>query len=142
MVTRTRLLGLVAVVSATIACGSEGPFRQLVREQRLPSGKIVKIISCQLAWGVEHDERFPERDGFSLEYLAVAPRVPAQELEREVLDVFELIRPLSEAWGLSSASISALRTAERTGTYDVFGFTRTADGAWSHTSLPITRNPE
>jgi len=133
---------VVAVVLSTGCVGDPGPFRTLVREQRLPSGKTVRVLSCQLAWGVEHDERHPDQDGFALEYLSAVPRVPAQGLEFEVLDVFELIRPISEQWGFSSATVSALRTPERTGTYDVFGFTRSAAGTLSHKSQPITRNTE
>jgi hypothetical protein len=56
--------------------------------------------------------------------------------------VFELIRPISEAWGLSTATVSALRSPERTGTYDVFAFRRSAAGTWSHTRQEITRHTE
>src|SRR5262245_57501678 len=111
-----------------------------IREQRLPSGKVIRVVSCLLAWGVEHDERFPDQDGFALEYESSAPRVPREDLEREVLEVFELIRPISEQWGLPTATISALRSPDRMGTWDIFAFKRSASGAWSHTSQVITRN--
>jgi hypothetical protein len=103
---------------------------------------VVEVVSCLLAWGVEHDERHPDQDAFALEYLSSVPRVPPQELEREVLEVFELIRPISEQWGLTTASVSALRSPNRTGTYDVFAFRRSSGGTWSHTSQVITRNRE
>jgi hypothetical protein len=133
---------MVAVALSLGCFGDHGEFHQLVREQRLPSGKVVKVVSCVLAWGVEHDERHPSQDSFALEYISTVPRVPPEELEREVLEVFELIRPISEQWGLSTAGVSALRTPERTGTYDVFGFTRSAAGQWSYVRQSITRNTE
>jgi hypothetical protein len=125
-----------------LAIGCNETFHAPTREQHLPSGRVVTIVSCLLAWGVEHDERHTQQDAFQVEYLSSVPREQSQELEREVLEVFELIRPISEQWGLSSASVVALRTPERTGTYDVYGFTRSAEGMWSHTTQSITRNKE
>ena len=129
-------------LALSTACGEQGSFRTLVREQRLASGKVVKVVSCLLVWGVEHDERHPDQDSFALEYLSSVPRDPRADLEREVEEVFELIRPVSEQWGFTTASVTALRTPERTGTYDAFAFKRSAAGVWSHTSQTITRNPE
>lgn len=125
-----------------MGCGGAGQGRALVHEQRLPSGRVVKVVSCLLAWGVEHDERDAAKDSFAIEYLSSVPRDPSTGLEREATEVFELIRPVSEQWGLSIATVTALRTTERTGTYDVFTFTRAPSGAWSHSSFPITRNRE
>jgi hypothetical protein len=139
---RTPSLVAVFLAMALSWSCSDGPSRPLVHEQRLASGKAVKVVSCVFAWGVEHDERHPNQDGFALEYLSDVPHERTQDLEREVLEVFELIRPLSEQWRLSSASVTALRTPERTGTYDAFGFTRSADGRWSHTQQTITRNAD
>ena len=143
VMTPVRALTLVVLVAlglaSAIAC-DDGRYRTLTHEQILPSGQTIQVVSCLFAWGVEHDERFPERDGFVLEYLSTTPREPLDGLEREVLEVFELIRPLSEQWGLTTASVTALRTPERTGTYDAFAFTRSPDGTWSHTRQPITRN--
>ncbi len=138
-----RVLCLTGVLAWSIGCvGSQGGFHQPVREQRLPSGRVVKVVSCLLAWGVEHDERHPDQDAFAIEYLSSVPRVPPQELEREALEVFELIRPISEHWGLSTATVAALRSPERTGNYDVYAFTRSAAGTWSHTRQELTRNEE
>ena len=131
-----------AVLLVAVGCAGAGSGRALLHEQRLPSGRVVKVVSCQLAWGVEHDERHPDQDAFALEYLSSVPREPSTGLEREATEVFELIRPVSEQWGLSTATVTALRTTDRTGTYDVFTFTRAPSGAWSHSSFPITRNPE
>jgi hypothetical protein len=138
-----RHLGLAVVGCLAAACiGDNGAFHALIHEQRLPSGKVVPVVSCVLAWGVEHDERFPDRDAFALEYVSTVPRVPPQDLEREVVEVFELIRPISEQWGLPTATVSALRSPDRTGTWDIFAFKRSGSGAWSHTSQAITRNKE
>ena len=134
---RSLRLGALVAGAFFVACG-EGV--HLIREQRLPSGRAVKVVSCLLAWGIEHDERHADRDGFALEYLSEVPHGRLHELEREALEVFELIRPISEQWGLSSATVTALRTPERTGTYHVFAFTRSAEGMWSHTSQAITRD--
>jgi hypothetical protein len=138
---RTRCLGLVIVAALSTACfGDRGVFREPIREQRLPSGKTVRVVSCLLAWGVEHDERFPDQDAFAIEYVSTVPQASPQELEREVLEVFELIRPISEQWGLPTATVSALRSPDRTGTWELFAFKRSASGTWSHTGQTMTRN--
>jgi hypothetical protein len=128
---------LVALLST--ACFG-GDFHAPIRDQRLPSGKVVKVLSCVLAWGDEHDGREPDKDVFALDYLSSVPRDPAQALEQEAVDAFELIRPISEQWGLLTATVTALRTPDRTGTYDIFVFRRSASGAWSHTNQVVTRN--
>jgi hypothetical protein len=133
---------VVLALLVAAGCGGEpGGFRSLTHEQRLASGKVVKVVSCLLAWGVEHDERHPDQDAFALEYLSELPRERPQVLEREALEAFELIRPLSEQWGMKLATVAALRTPEHTGTWDVFVFKRSASGDWSHTTQTITRNP-
>lgn len=133
-----RIVGLIAAFAFLSACGG-GLSQPPVREQRLPSGKVVKVVSCLLAWGAEHDERLPDQDAFALEYVSKTPREPADGLAHEAVEAFELIRPISEQWGFKSASVTVLRNPERMGTYDVFAFTRAADGAWSHTTFAITR---
>ena len=136
-----RRLGAVVALVVAAGCGTDGGFRTLTHEQRLASGRVVKVVSCLLAWGVEHDERHPDQDAFALEYLSALPREQPRQLEQEALEVFELIRPLSEQWGLKLATVAALRTPERTGTWDVFVFRRSESGDWSHTLQTITRNP-
>ena len=140
-----RRLSLAACVALTLSVGCIGgddDSHPLVHDQRLPSGKVVKVVSCLLAWGVEHDERHPDQDAFALEYLSETPREPTDGLEREAVQVFELIRPISEQWGLTLATVTALRTLERTGTYDVFAFRRSEQGTWTHTVQVITRNKD
>lgn len=140
---RARNLSAMVLAGLAAGCfGDPGAFRAPIHEQRLASGKVVRVVSCLLAWGVEHDERFPDRDAFAIEYLSEVPRQPPERLEREALEVFELIRPLSEQWGLPSATVTALRSPDRTGTWDVFAFERSTSGAWSHTRQSISRNKE
>jgi hypothetical protein len=133
----------VVLAGLTAGCfGDPGVVRASIHDQRLASGKVVKVVSCVLAWGVEHDERFPDRDAFAIEYLSEVPRETPERLEREALEVFELIRPLSEQWGLPSATVTALRSPDHTGTWDVFSFQRSPSGDWSLTRQVISRNKE
>src|SRR3954463_9619129 len=141
---RMRTLALMIVAGLAAGCffGSDDEFHAPIHEQRLPSGKVVKVVSCLLTWGAEHDQRLPDRDAFEIDYISAIPRVPPQELEKEAVEVFELIRPIAEQWGMPLATVTALRSADRTGTWDVFAFNRSASGAWTHTSQAISRNKE
>jgi hypothetical protein len=127
---RTRyLVTFLALVFSS--CGPGDTFRQPTCEQRLPSGKSVKVTSCQLVWGADHDQRFPNQDAFALEYVSSLSPSAEEDLDREVLEVFELIRHVSEQWDFSTASVAAFPTAERTGPYVQFAFARSATGAWT-----------
>ena len=115
----------------SLCLGCTVDLQQPTHEQRLPSGKTVLVTSCVLAWGVEHGERHAREDAFALEYVtSLLPSGPDQ-LDQEALEVFELIRPVSEQWSLNSASVSAFPSAERSGKYEIFAFSRGADGRWS-----------
>lgn len=103
----------------------------LFREQHLISGKTIKVISFLLAWGIEHSERFPEQDGFSLEYVSSILDTDSELIDKEAVEVFELIRPVSEQWEFKSATLSAFRSTARNGQYYIFAFTQAANGAWS-----------
>ena len=127
-----RALYLTLLLALCLGCGGPG-FQQPTHEQRLPSGKRILVTSCLLVWGSEHGERHPNQDSFALEYVTSLAPPASQELDQEAREVFELIRPLSEQWGFSTASVSAFRSVERTGKYDIFTFTRSADGHWSAT---------
>ena len=104
--------------------------RPVFREQTLGSGKVAMITSFHLLWGVEHDERNPENDCFGLEYALSAPIIDQQSVDQATLEVFELIRPISELWGFRKASVSAFPTVERKGSYSIYNFTRAEDGNW------------
>lgn len=132
-----RALSACLFLALCLGCGdSPDGFRQPVCEQRLPSGKQIKVTSCLLVWGVEHEERHPNQDSFALEYVSTVLNSAPQDLDQEALEVFELIRPISERWGFSTATVSAFPSAERTGPYAIFIFSRSAAGPWSFSRHP------
>jgi len=102
----------------------------------LPSSKSVKVTSFNLVWGVEHDDRDPRKDCFALEYVTAKPEADPKAREQEALEVFELIRPVSELWGLDIATLAGFPTVDRKGHYDMYVFRRAADGKWSCTVHP------
>ncbi len=120
---------VIGVCLLAAACFS-GPFHQPFREQRLPSGGVIKITSCLLAW---HDDHGPSGDSFELEYVSAVPPSQPEQREREAWEAFELIRPVAERLGLADASVAAFPTLERTGRFDLFVFTRSTNGGWSVT---------
>ncbi len=129
------LLGLISLVATLLAgCGES---RAVWRDQKLPSGGQVKVSFMTLAWGVEHDERFPEKDAFTLWYITRLPDGMPRERESEAREVFELIRPISEQWGFKSATLSAYRSPQRERAYDLYIFNRSDDGTWLCTPSDI-----
>ena len=128
-------LVLVSLLAALLpACSDSHPSW---RDQKLPSGRPVKVLLMTLALGVEHDERFPDHDAFALWYVTNLPEGGPTERELEAREVFELIRPISEQWGFKSASLSAYKTPQRERYYDLFIFDRSDDGQWQCTPSDI-----
>jgi hypothetical protein len=113
-----------------LLCGCS-EYRTVWREQKLTSGKIVKVTSCHFTWGIEHDVRTPGNDSFALEFVYTTPDAGDDAREREAKDVFELIRPISEQWAVQTASLAGFPTTTRKGEYDLYFFKRAADGQWS-----------
>jgi hypothetical protein len=113
-----------------------GQIHPVFRDQILPSGKSVKITSFHLVWGVEHDERTIKNDCLSIEYVSSNPQTAASLREQEALDVFELIRPVSELWGFNHAEVSAFPTIQHKGHYDLFEFKRGLNGRWLYERHP------
>jgi len=132
MESHLRLLRAIVVLSMPLLA-SCGPSRPIWHDQKLPSGKTVKVTSCLFVWGVEHDERDISKDSFALEYVSADPQADVPRREAEATEGFELIRPISELWGLRSASIAGFPGVERKGRYDLYLFQRQADGRWSFT---------
>jgi hypothetical protein len=126
-----RALVAPLLVVACLGCSEAGGFTPPTLDQRLPSGKAIKVTSCLLVWGVEHGERHTEQDSFALEYVSALPHTAGKDLDQEALEVFELIRPVSEQWRFPTASVAAFTTVERTGKYNLFAFSRSSDGRWS-----------
>ena len=123
------ILGLALALPLLISCSDT---HSIWHDQVLPSGKIIKITSFNLVWGVEHDERYPGKDSFALEFVSANPRADSKVREQEALQVFELIRPISEQWGFNTASLAGFPTTQRKGAYDVYLFKRSPDGKWSY----------
>jgi len=119
---------VLLILSMLAGCGASRP---IWHDQRLPSGKTIKVTSFHMVWGVEHDERDASKDCFALEFVSANPAADESAKEREALEVFELIRPASELWGFRSAFVSGFPAVERKGRYEIFTFTRGADGRWS-----------
>jgi hypothetical protein len=127
---RVSLLLFVLALACVPACGGHRP---IWHDQKLLSGRTVKVTSFNLVWGVEHDERDTTKDCFALEYVSGDPQADPRRREAEATEVFELIRPVSEQWGFQTASIAGFPTVERKGKYDLYWFERKADGRWSFT---------
>ena len=123
-----RTLAVLFILPLLAGCTAGRP---IWHDQVLPSGKTIKVTSFHLVWGVEHDERDAGKDCFALEFVSANPAADPAAKEREALEVFELIRPASELWGFKSAEISGFPAVERKGRYEIFAFTRGADGRWS-----------
>jgi hypothetical protein len=127
-----RLLSALVVLSIPVLAGC-GSSRPVWHDQKLPSGRTIKVTSCLLVWGVEHDERDTSKDAFALEYVSADAQAEVARREAEAAEVFELIRPISEQWGFRSASIAGFPSVERKGRYDLYWFQRQSDGRWSFT---------
>lgn len=125
---KSLILGFMITLSSLVACVDTN---SIWRDQTLPSGKTIKVASFHLTWGVEHNERYPGNDCFSLEFVSANPKADPKSREKEALEIFELIRPISEQWGLNTASLSGFKTTQRKGGYDLFSFNRGSDGKWS-----------
>jgi hypothetical protein len=125
---------MAAAVGAFLFTGPR--IRTVFHDQALPSGKTVKVTMCNFAWGVEHEERRVRDDCFILEYVSTVPHADLAAVDRETLEVFELIRPVSELWGLKTASVSAFPKVERKGKYFIYSFKRTPAGVWVHERTP------
>ena len=110
--------------------------RMLFRDQILPSGSVMKVSSFNLVQRKENKNHKRSKACFALEYASSVSNAEPESKAREALEAFELIRPISEQWGLDTASISALQSSNRNGAYDKFVFKRSADGKWFYSRYP------
>lgn len=101
-------------------------------EQILPSGKTTKVTMCNFVWGVEHSDRFPNRDCFAIEYVMSSPDSTEEAKDQEAMEVFELIRPISEQWRIDKAQVSAFPTLKRKGIYYIYFLERNPNGKWDY----------
>ncbi len=128
---RSRIACLIVLIASCLA-GCDQEFRPIWHSVTLASGAVVKVTSMNLVWGVEHDSRDERQDCFALEFVSAIADSDEPARQRELSDVFELVRPASETWGFNSASIARFPTIERKGHYDFFLYTRAANGSWSY----------
>ncbi|HET7536183.1 MAG TPA: hypothetical protein VFJ90_07000, partial [Candidatus Didemnitutus sp.] len=115
----------------TLAGCGDNQFHQSWHDTKLPSGKTVKVTQFLLAWGVEHDERHPDQDCFAMEFVYTQPDASDEAHGQEAREVFELMRTTSELWNLNTATVAGFPKTERKGKYDLYIFTRGADGQWA-----------
>lgn len=121
---------VLLALPALLACATSHT-RTLWHDTALPSGKVVKVTSFNLVWGIEHDDRTPGNDCLAMEYVSAAPGADAKAKEQEAREVFELMRAASEQFGFRTATLAGFPTLDRRDAYDRYVFTRGADGAWS-----------
>jgi len=124
---------LLLSLGLILLAGCDDHFHALWHGERLPSGGLIKVVSFNLVWGIEHDDRDVSKDSFAIEYVTANPRGDVQQREAEAAEVFEFVRPVSELWGFRSASMSAFPTLTRKGRYDLYWYQRGPDGPWSNT---------
>jgi hypothetical protein len=127
------LFGLVVLVILALAWlffSSGGDFHTPFREQTLVSGRTVKVTAAYLAWPDEHGPAGQQAD-FEMEFVSASPGAAPEAREQEAREVFELIRPTSERWGMDMAVVSRFPSLVRKGRYDLYLFRRKADGSWS-----------
>jgi len=122
------LLG-VGVIVCFFASDAKRPMTYY--EQAALSGSKIKLVSFNLSRGMEHGVRYASQDCFYLEYICDFPYAPQEAKDKEALDVFELIRPVSELWRFKTAVLSAYPTTARKGLYDIYTFIQTSDGKWN-----------
>lgn len=124
---------LLAGVVVAFFCLGGPALRTLSHDVALPSGKTLQVTMCTFAWGIDHEDRHAQDDCFLMEYVSTVPHTDPEAVDRETVEAFELIRPVSELWGLKAAQVSAFPKVERKGRYFLYAFTRNPDGAWSFT---------
>jgi hypothetical protein len=128
------LLAVGAVVAAFLFIGPQ--IRTISHDVFLPTGKVIKVTACHFAWGVEHEERHISDDSFVLEYVSTVPHTDLAAVDRETVETFELIRSISELWGLKVASVSAFPSVQRKGHYFIYAFSRNGQGKWNFERKP------
>lgn len=129
------LLFVLALLSLA-GCGGDGPFRTPWHAETLASGKTVKVTSFNLVWGAEQDpEHTLGKDCFAIAFVMSDAHADVAARDAEAAEVFELVRPASEQWGFSEATVSAIPTLDYRGQYDLYWYRQGADKRWSATLI-------
>jgi hypothetical protein len=129
---------ILLVLALLVVAGCDGPFHTPWHAVKLATGSTIKVTSMNLVWGAEHDEHALGGDCFAIEYVLPDPGADTTRREAEAVEVFELVRPLSEQWGLREATVAAIPAVEHRGLWDLYWFQRQPDGHWS--SKAIVKN--
>ncbi|KGF71819.1 hypothetical protein DO97_15080 [Neosynechococcus sphagnicola sy1] len=61
-----------------------------------------------------------------------SPDLDQQSRDREAIEVFELIRPISEQWGFDKSELYAFPKTKRKGIYYIYTLKRNPDGKWAY----------
>ena len=122
--------------------GADSPFHTPWHPETLASGSTIKVTAFDLVWGAGHgdDDHVMGPDCFKITYVTALSGTNIQQRDTEALQVFELVRPISEQWGLHTAEVAAIPTLEHRGSYDVYEFQQKPDGSWSF--IVLFRNGE
>jgi len=132
---------LSALVPAVLLCGLMGcgganpEILERTRKQVLPSGKQITLIDVHFGFGARDNLG---NDSFVVGYVSTDPNAGPTVNQQEALEVFELIRPVSEQWGLKEAEVEAFPTSKNKGSYVSYQFRRAPDGKWSSQSMKGT----
>jgi hypothetical protein len=139
---KCRQASSIALVLLLTGCNGEGPFRTAWHPEKLASGSTIKVTALDLVWGAGHgdDDHVMGSDSFKITYVTALSNADIPQRDAEALQAFELVRPVSEQWGLRSAEVAAIPTLEHVGAYDLYEFQQKPDGSWSF--IVLFRNGE
>ena len=128
------IASIVGTVAIVLFIGNDPTIT--THDTKLSSGKTVKVSMCNLVWGVGHDatERDAKQDQFELEFVSALHQPDDKARDQEVWEAFELIRSVSEQWGIRKATVAVFPTAVRKGRYEIYAFQQADDGKWSASS--------
>lgn len=129
MMSRSKILGVLIVLFAT-GC-DDGVFHTPWHDEKLASGRAVKVTSLNLVWGSEHDDHTLGKDCFAIQYVESDASADTKSRDAEAAEVFELVRPMSEQWGFREATVAGIPTLEHVGLYDLYWFRRSDNNEWS-----------
>jgi len=120
---------LVAVAAMFFAAVPGGSHEQRHRTLKLASGHALEIMGLYFAFGDDHSQRGAIDDGISVQYVSAAAEGDARD--KEAAEVFEAIRPLSEALGVATAEVCAYPSLSRKDRSEIYTYSRDTAGAWT-----------
>jgi len=103
---------------------------QMYREQALKNNTKVKITSIQLVFANQGSTKV---DKFWIHFVMNDPKASPEAAESEAKEVFELIRPTCELWGIDSAEVFSIPAISYKGRAFTYEFNRKKSSDWSFT---------